>query len=174
MNRSPGTIVLHVRDHTVELAVEGGGRWELPVGPLALVDGPLEHADVPDPAQLTNAIALVQDHIDDLLIEAPSIAAAPEVVAAGDHAVALARVELGADRVPDDYRLRRRDADEVFRTLVVEPVAERVDNPGLPASHAESIIGTCCVILAVMRRLDLRHVDIARSDVSLDPDRAGR
>jgi len=170
MSWEPGTIVLHLGDHTVDLAVTGGGDYELPVGPMALVDGPLEHADVPAPAQLTNAIALVQDHLDDLLIEAPSLAAAPAIVASGDHVRALAMVELGADRVPAGYRLERRDADEVFRTLVAEPPADRAANPGLPTSHVESIIGTCCVILGIMRRLDLRHVDIAHSDVPL-PDR---
>ncbi len=170
MSWEPGTIVFHLGDHTVDLTVVGGGDFELPVGPVALIDGPLEDADVPTPAQLTNAIALVQDHLDDLLIEAPSLAAAPAIVASGDHARALAMVELGADRVPVGYRLERRDADEVFRTLVVEPPADRAANPGLPASHVESIIGTCCVILGIMRRLDLRHVDIAHSDAPL-PDR---
>ena len=177
MSLLPGTIVLDVRDHTVGLDVEGGGDYELPVGPLELVAGPLEHADVPAPEQLTNAIALVQDHLDDLLIEAPSIAAAPAVVAAGKHARVLAMVELGADAVPTGYRLERRAADEVFRTLVVEPISDRVANPGLPSSHVESIIGTCCVILGVMRRLDLRHVDIAGSDAAPSDrhdDTAGR
>lgn len=177
MSLLPGTVVLDVRDHTVGLDVEGGGDYELPVGPLELVAGPLEHADVPAPEQLTNAIALVQDHLDDLLIEAPSIAAAPAVIVAGEHARVLAMVELGADAVPTGYRLERRAADEVFRTLVVEPISDRVANPGLPSSHVESIIGTCCVILGVMRRLDLRHVDIAGSDAAPSDrhdDTAGR
>lgn len=170
-----GTLVVHLLDRTVALSVTGGGRYELPVGPLALLDGPLERAEVPAPEQLTNAIALVQDHVDDLLIEAPSIAASPAVVAAGDHARALAMVERGTDHVPDGYRLERRDADEVFRTLVVEAPSDRAANPGLPSSHVESIIGTCCVILGIMRRLDLRHVDIAGTDAtSPDTDAAGR
>ena len=85
---------------------------------------------------------------------------AASVVIGGPHAIALACVELGADSVPDGYTLGRSDADEVFRTLVAEPIPERLHNPGLRPDHVESIIGTCCVVLAVMRRLELTRVAV--------------
>jgi exopolyphosphatase/pppGpp-phosphohydrolase len=160
MTTQPGAVTIGLNDRTVDVSLVGGRTFELPIGPLALLDGPLERADVPAPELLTNAIGLVHDHIDDVLIEAPSLAAAVSVTATGPHAVALARVELGTDDVPADYRLERADADDVFRTIVVEPVDDRRHNPGLADSHVESIIGTCCVILGIMRRLDLRHIDI--------------
>jgi hypothetical protein len=157
---TPGTLHVAIDDHSLTIDVRGGGRYTVPVGPLTLLDGPLRGSDPPMPADLTNALGLVQDHLDDLIIEAPSIAATPAVIAVGEHAEALARVEIGSDVVPVGYLLQRADADEVFRTLAVEPVADRRHNPGMPDTHAESIVATCCVILALMRRLDLRTVGI--------------
>jgi exopolyphosphatase/guanosine-5'-triphosphate,3'-diphosphate pyrophosphatase len=72
----------------------------------------------------------------------------------------MARVEIGAEVVPDGYELTRADADEVFRTLALEPLADRRHNPGLAEEHVESIIGTCCVILGIMRRLELNSVRV--------------
>jgi exopolyphosphatase/pppGpp-phosphohydrolase len=160
VNPQPGGLTLVIDDFDVVVVVTGGERFSLPIGPLALVEGPLERADPPSAVHLTNALGIVQDHIDDILIEAPSVAATPSVVAAGPHAMAVARVEIGDHTVPDGYALRRADADEVFRTLVVEPAAERRFNPGLDPTHLESIIGSCCVILGFMRRLDLQVIEI--------------
>ncbi|HSL75270.1 MAG TPA: hypothetical protein VK853_12415 [Ilumatobacteraceae bacterium] len=156
----PGALTVRIDDREVTITVTAGRSFSLPVGPLTLLDGPLERADPPTPAMLTNALGLVQDHLDDVIIEAPSIVATPAVVATGIHAVALARVEIGASSVPAGYVLTRADADEVFRTLAMEPIADRRHNPGLPDPLVESIIGTCCVILGIMRRLDLSTIGI--------------
>ena len=158
---TPGTLTIEIDDHSLIVDQSGGNVHTLPVGPLTLLAGPLRGGDPPKPADLTNALGLLHDHLDDLLIEQPTIAAAPAVVLTGPHAHAMACVEIGADLVPDDYELLRADADEVFRTLAVEPVLERRHNPGLPDAHVESIVATCCVILGIMRRLDLRAVRIA-------------
>ncbi len=154
------TLTVTIRDHALIVDIDGRPVHTVPVGPLTLTAGPLRGGDPPPPADLTNALGLVQDHLDDLLIEDPSIASVHDVVAVGPHAEAMARVEIGADRVPSHYELLRADADEVFRTLAVEPVADRRHNPGLPEDHVESIVATCCVILGIMRRLDLRAVRI--------------
>jgi hypothetical protein len=162
----PGTLRVTIDDHELVVAVDGGGIHTVAVGPATLLGGPLRGSDPPLPADLTNALGLVQDHLDDLLIEAPSIAAAPAVIASGTYAEAMARVEIGADEIPIGYELHRADADEVFRTLAVEDAADRRHNPGLPDEHVESIVATCCVILGVMRRLDLRTVGIQPSQAA--------
>jgi exopolyphosphatase/guanosine-5'-triphosphate,3'-diphosphate pyrophosphatase len=153
-------LTVRIDDREVHIAVAGGGEFTLPVGPLALVEGPLEGADLPSPIQLTNALGLVHDHLDDVIIAAPSVTTVQHVVAVGVHATELACVELGSRDLPDPYELRRTDADEVFRTIALEPRNERRHNPGLDPGHVESIIGTCCVILGVMRRLDLGRIGI--------------
>ncbi len=171
---TPGTLRVHISDRSLTIEVTGGAVHTLPVGPLTLLDGPLRGSDPPPPASLTNALGLVQDHLDDLLIEAPSIEATPGVVAVGRHAEAMARVEIGADEIPAGYELLRADADEVFRTLAVENVTERRHNPGLPEGHVESIVATCCVILGIMRRLELRVLHIANAASLPTKQRAAR
>jgi exopolyphosphatase/guanosine-5'-triphosphate,3'-diphosphate pyrophosphatase len=138
----------------------GGDSWEFPVGPVTLLGGELAGVDPPRPAHLTNALGVVHDHFDDIIAQAPAVLATPSVVAVGVHAMSLARVEHGRTDLPHDYRLGRAEADEVFRTLVAEPVAERRFNPGLAEQHVETIIGTMCIVLAIMRRLDLAVIGI--------------
>ena len=159
--QTPGTLTVTIHDRELNIEVIGGGSHTLPVGPLTLLAGALSDGDPPPPASLTNALGLVHDHLDDLLIAAPSIAAATVVVIAGTHAEAMARVEIGSADIPIGYELLRADADEVFRTLAVESANERRHNPGLPDDHVESIVATCCVILGIMRRLDLRVLRIS-------------
>jgi len=158
---APDTLTVRMSDHSTDFTMTGGGTFTVPIGPLTLLDGPLERADPPLPAHLTNALGLVADHLDDVIIAEPSVAVSSSVFAIGPHAEAMARVEIGDHRIPAGYRLRRSDADEVFRTLAVEPVAERRHNPGLDDDHVESIVATCCVILGVMRRLDLDSIGIS-------------
>ena len=76
--------------------------------------------------------ALVEDHLDDLVIDAPVVAATPGVVVPASRRSAWPASRSAPTIVPTGYELRRADADEVFRTLAVEPVAERRHNPGLP------------------------------------------
>lgn len=158
---TPGTLVVHIADRELTVEVAGGGVHLLSVGPLTLQSGPLADGDPPPAAALTNALGLVEDHLDDLIIEAPSIVATPGVIVSGAYAESMARVEIGRDSIPIDYQLLRQDADEVFRTVAVEPTDQRRYNPGLPDDHVESIIATCCVILGIMRRLDLQAVTVA-------------
>lgn len=159
----PGEVTVRIGDHVVGIEIHGGGTIDIPVGPLALLDGPLGTSDPPTPVDLTNALGLVQDHLDDVLIASPSLAASPRIVVTGDHALAMARVEIGKDTIPDGYTLERTAAEEVFRTLAVETRGDRGFNPGLDAGHVESIIGTCCVILGLMRRLGLQEIPISAS-----------
>jgi hypothetical protein len=194
-NPDPGGLTVRIDDHRVTVTMTSeetmtsgngpgptstgddvsGAEFHLPVGPLTLLDGPLERADPPSPAHLTNALGLIADHLDDVIIAAPSMANPTSVVAVGAHAVALARVEIGHVLVPTGYELRRADADEVFRTLVSETNDDRRHNPGLDEHHVESIVGTCCVILGVMRRFDLASITINPPiDATLNEPAAGR
>ena len=43
----------------------------------------------------------------------------------------------------------------MFRTLATERRADRLANPGLEAERVDTVLGTCCVVVAVMRRLHL-------------------
>lgn len=160
---TPGTVVITLADTEILVELAGGGSWALPVGPVSIIDRELERADRPAPEQLTNGLGIVTDHLDDVVRESAMVLAATDVVVVGPHALSVARVELGTNDVPTGYRLRRIDADEVFRTLVAEPIAERLHNPGLGVDAVETVIGSLCCILSVMRRLELTDVGIAPS-----------
>ena len=166
---NPGALFVAISDGRVDISMTGGGAWTIPLGPQSLFDGVLEQRDKPSPSHLTNALGFIHDYFDDIVVAAPSVLATPSVTATGPHAVALARVELGNEHVPTDYHLQRTDADEVFRTLVAEPREDRLHNPGLAPSDVDTIIGTLCIVLAIMRRLDLNGLAI-QADMQIHDD----
>jgi len=165
-------LVVDVADRSLTLSMGPIGPYELAIGPLSLLDDLVgDRADnLADdrerlsPVALSNALGAVHDHLDDVLIATPEMRSPSSVTARGPHVLSLARVEHGNDRLPADYRLSRSGADEVFRTVVGEAPAERVHNPGLDPAHVHTIIPTCCVVLGLMRRLELREIfiDMAR------------
>jgi exopolyphosphatase/guanosine-5'-triphosphate,3'-diphosphate pyrophosphatase len=162
-----GTLTLAIDDRDVVIRAAGSEPISLPIGPLALLDGPLRDEDPPAPASLTNALGLVHDHLDDAIIAEPAIGETTDIVIVGRHAVVVAAVEVGADDVEPGHRLSRAEADEVFRTLALESVDDRRHNPGLPEEYVESIVATCCVILGVMRRLQLDGVTIGGPEAAV-------
>ena len=66
-------------------------------------------------------------------------------------------------------------AEDVFRTLATEPLADRLHNPGLEPARADVIVGGCCVLVAIFRRLGFEELIVSESDIldglvlSLDP-----
>lgn len=158
-NSTAARLNLDIEDRRVTVSIDDQRSWEIPIGPVTLVGDELV-SDPPRPAELTNALGFVHDYFDDIVVEAPDVLATSLLSAGGPHARALACVELGHTEIPPDYRLRRSDADEVFRTLVAEPRVERLHNPGLDVEEVDNVIGTLCVVLAVLRRLDLAEIAI--------------
>ena len=159
-----GSLIVRIDDRSISLTTGGGEDWMLPVGVVTLLDGPLELADRPNPEQLANALGAASDHLEDVLVESPMVGAATQLTITGPHADMIARVELGLDHVPPGYMPERAAADEVFRTLVAEPRGERIHNPGLAADHVDSVVATCCIVLALMRRLNLQRVHIRAAE----------
>jgi exopolyphosphatase/guanosine-5'-triphosphate,3'-diphosphate pyrophosphatase len=136
-------------------ATHASGDRRLPVGIDTLRRGELR-SDPPRPEELTNAIGLVVDHLDDLVRELPLVIGA-EVVVIGPELRALAAVEVGAEPVLP-LALGRDAVEDVFRTVVTEALVDRRLNPGLPHELAESIVAGCCIAVAVMRRLQLAQI----------------
>lgn len=151
--------VLQVRLGIDDITVRAGEQiWALPVGHRQLssqLDG-----DPPRPEQLTNAIGLVSDHLDDVVHSCPEAVQA-ETVVSGHLVDIVAAVEVGAPVALDHFELSRAAAEDVFRTLATEPRASRRLNPGLPEAHVDDIVATCCALVAVLRRLQLDRVLVA-------------
>ena len=137
-----------------------GRDHRIPVGPATLLAGGLTDADPPAPAQLTNGIGLVMDHVDDVIRELPAVVDAHDVHVRGDEAWHLATVEHGGPFGTVAVTLERDAVEEVFRALATETRAERLHEPGLDPARVDSVVGTSCVLVGVMRRLQLPRVTI--------------
>jgi exopolyphosphatase/guanosine-5'-triphosphate,3'-diphosphate pyrophosphatase len=57
--------------------------------------------------------------------------------------------------------LTKDAAEDVFRTLATERLADRVHNPGLTVERAGVIVGGCCILVAIMRRLGLDNITVS-------------
>ena len=136
----------------------------LPFGVVTLTEAEL-HGDPPRAEELSNAVSMVGDAVDNAAIEFPALVEAQRVVGVAGSIVTIAAVELGLQHF-DSARLHgmvltKSAAEDVFRTLATERLADRVHNPGLPVERAGVIVGGCCLLVAIMRRLHLDHIIVS-------------
>lgn len=130
-------------------------RSSVPIGPASLAAG-LRH-DPPQAEELSNAVGLVLDHMEDVERELPEAVAAERIEVCGDAVSVLADVEFGGDATLP-YELHRDAAEDVFRTLVTESAADRARNPGLPPAEVHHVLGVVSTVVAVMRFLGAERV----------------
>ena len=150
---------LMVGNETLDFAVS------LPFGAVNLTEAEL-HRDPPRPEELTNAISLVSDAIDDVAHNYPLIGQIDRVVGVAGTIVTVAAVEVGQKTFDPSalhkLKLSREAVEDVFRTLATERLSDRVFNPGLPRDLADIIVGGCCVLVAVMRRLQISEIVVSQ------------
>jgi exopolyphosphatase / guanosine-5'-triphosphate,3'-diphosphate pyrophosphatase len=156
------TLYLHIADHTTQFVVASPDDdkprlYEIPVGCVQLSSDEFAN-DPPRAEELSNAIAMVQNGMDDVLRELPEVTQCHRAVGIGRTTRIVAAVELGvpeSDPEVEGFVLTRDAAEDVYRTLATEALADRRHNPGLPFEMAPVIVGGCCILVAVMRRLYL-------------------
>jgi exopolyphosphatase/guanosine-5'-triphosphate,3'-diphosphate pyrophosphatase len=163
----------------------GGGSTELAVGPapgtrlepigvksidvgcVRLTERWL-HGDPPTPEDLSQALSVVRDHLDDVRRDLPAVDDARLVGLAGT-VTTVAAVEIGLATYDRDrihhFVLTRAAAEDVFRTLATEPRADRIHNPGLEEARADVIVGGCVVLVAIMRHFDFGQCLVSESDI---------
>jgi hypothetical protein len=137
-----------------------GHDLRVPVGPELLLHTDLVDPDPATPVQLTNAVGRVADHVDDVLREVPGSIDASDVHVRGDELWHLAVVERGAAPSAPAVVIDRDAAEEVFRALATESRAARLHNPGLEPARVDSVLAASCVLVGLMRRLQLDAVTI--------------
>lgn len=127
----------------------------LAASPSSLLAEFLGETDPPRPEALTNSLGAVSDAVDALIREHPSMIDADRATFRGDEAWHLAQVERGRADLGEAVTIERDDLEDLFRTIVVEPRADRLHNPAIDADRVDSIVATCCVTLGLLRRLQL-------------------
>ena len=160
----------------------GGGSTEFAVGmPGAPPEGVVSvdigcvritekflHTDPPAPEELTNALTVVRDYLDDIVRDVPAAADAACLVGLAGTVTSVATVELGIDYERDrihHFRLSREAVEDVFRTLATETRAQRVHNPGLERERADVIVGGVVVLAAIMRYFGFAACVVSESDI---------
>lgn len=165
------TLVLDIGGASTELMIGAESLLtavSIPFGAVTLSESEL-HRDPPRPEELTNAISLVSDAVDDAVHMNPELASADQIIGVAGTIVTVAAVELGLKQFDPEklhaMRLTREAAEDVFRTLATEPLVDRVFNPGLPRDRADIIVGGCCLLVAVMRRLQIPELIVSQHNL---------
>lgn len=149
-------------DGTVEAAVS------LDVGCVRLTERFLT-TDPPLPEDLTAAITFTDTWLDDVVRLIPQVGEAKTVIGLAGTVNAVAAVEQGLAEYSRDaihhFRLTKDAAEDVFRTLATEARADRIHNPGLEEARADVIVGGCCALVAIYRRLGLDEILVSEADI---------
>lgn len=140
----------------------------LEIGCVRLTERFIEH-DPPRPEELTSAISYAESWLDDVLRQMPGATSAPTVIGLAGTVSTVAAVEIGLvsydrDRI-HHFVLTKEAAEDVFRTLATEGRADRIANPGLEEARADVIVGGCCALVALYRRLGLDEVLVSEADL---------
>ncbi|MFM8553755.1 MAG: hypothetical protein ACKOBO_03965 [Acidimicrobiales bacterium] len=161
------TMVIDIGGGSTEITVGRAvphGSVSIPIGAVTATESDLT-TDPPRPEDLTNVIGAVQDEIEEIGRTAPSALSAGRVVGVAGTIVTVAAVEIGLKTFDHTalhgFELTRGAAEDVFRTLATETLADRRMNPGLPADRADVIVAGCCILVAVMRRLQLDSITVS-------------
>jgi exopolyphosphatase/guanosine-5'-triphosphate,3'-diphosphate pyrophosphatase len=144
------------------------GVISVDVGCVRLTEKFLEH-DPPQPEELSAAISFADAHLDDVIREVPGSADARTLVGLAGTITTVAAVEIGLATYDRDaihhFVLTRAAAEDVFRTLATEALADRVHNPGLEEARADVIVGGCCVLVALFRRFGFDEMIVSEADI---------
>jgi exopolyphosphatase / guanosine-5'-triphosphate,3'-diphosphate pyrophosphatase len=164
-------LVLDVGGGSTELIVgtdEPEGLISVDVGCVRLTEQFL-HGDPPAPEELSQAVSVVRDHLTDVDREVPAAASAKTLIGTAGTVWTLAAVELGVDAAESErihhFRMTRAAAEDVFRTLATEAIAQRRHNPGLEPGRVDVIVGGAIVVVSVMRHFNVDEMLVSEADI---------
>src|SRR2546425_1208618 len=131
----------------------GGGSTEFAVGtsePEGVVSVDLGcvrltekflHSDPPEPEELSQAVSVVRDELEEVARQIPATREAKRLVGLAGTITTIAAVELGLPHYDSErihhFVLTHAAAEDGFRTLATESRAQRIQNPGLEAARAD-------------------------------------
>ncbi|HEX2042838.1 MAG TPA: Ppx/GppA phosphatase family protein [Acidimicrobiales bacterium] len=164
-------LVVDIGGGSTEFAVgttEPEGVISLDMGCVRLTEKYLHH-DPPAPEELSQAISVVRDYLDDVAREVPASREARLLVGLAGTITTVAAVEMGLPEYDRErvhhFRLTRAAAEDVFRTLATETRDQRVHNPGLEETRADVIVGGTAILVAIMRMFDHDECLVSEADI---------
>ena len=151
------------------LGVERAEDWvSLPMGSVRYT-AEFIRRDPPAPEELSALLSLVDLHMDDVRREHPGMAGEVAAVGVAGTITTVAAVEIGLlvydPEVIHHFVLTRAAAEDVFRTMATECLADRVHNPGLPRERADVIVAGCAVLVGIMRYFGLDRLVVSEHDL---------
>jgi exopolyphosphatase/guanosine-5'-triphosphate,3'-diphosphate pyrophosphatase len=166
----PPYLVIDIGGGSTEFTIgttKPDGAMSIDVGCVRITEQFL-HTDPPAPEELSAAILTVRDYLADVERELTQLHDARTVVGVAGTITTVAAVEQGVpysrERI-HRFRLTHQAAEEVFRTLALEPASERRHNPGLEPGRVDTIVGGSIVLVATMRALDLDELLVSEDDI---------
>jgi exopolyphosphatase / guanosine-5'-triphosphate,3'-diphosphate pyrophosphatase len=170
-DRSGTSLVVDIGGGSTEFALGAEtllGSISVDMGCVRLTEKYLHH-DPPLPEELSNCLGEVEQHLDDVAREVPGAADATRFIGLAGTVSTVAAVELGLLEYDRDaihhFSLTRSAAEDVFRTLATEAVADRVHNPGLETARADVIVGGCCALVGIFRYFGFDECLVSEADI---------
>lgn len=164
-------VVIDIGGGSTEFAV-GGTRLEgavsVDMGCVRMTEKYL-HGDPPLPEELSNALSIVEQHLQDVQRVLPTVSAPARFIGLAGTVTNVAAVEIGLatydPEVIHHFVLTHAAAEDVFRTLATESLEDRIHNPGLERERADVIVGGCCVLVQIFRTLGFDECLVSESDI---------
>ncbi len=164
-------LVVDIGGGSTELSFGGehcADALSLDIGSVRLTEKYIHH-DPPLPEELSACLSITELHLDDALRAIPALGGPCRLVGVAGTITTVAAVELGLadydrDRI-HHYRLSKDAAEDVFRTLATEALADRVHNPGLHPGRADVIVAGVCILVRIMRYFDFDECLVSEADL---------
>ena len=140
----------------------------LDIGSVRLTEKYIHH-DPPQPEELSACLSVTELHLDDAVRAIPALGTRCRLVGVAGTITTVAAVELGLTTYDRDrihhFRMSKDAAEDVFRTLATEALADRVHNPGLHPGRADVIVAGVCILVRIMRYFDFDECLVSESDL---------
>lgn len=164
-------VVVDIGGGSTEFAVGGTqleGSVSVDMGCVRITEKYL-HGDPPLPEELSNALSIVEQHLQDVERVLPGVSAPTRFIGLAGTITNVAAVELGLPTYDPErihhFVLDHEAAEDVFRTLATESLADRVHNPGLERERADVIVGGCCVLVQIFRTFGFEDCLVSEADI---------
>ena len=167
-------LVADIGGGSTELATGSGGPGDDPevvsleVGCVRVTERFLP-SDPPTAEQLSQAVSVVRIELQEAARAIPALREARQLVGVAGTFTTMAAVEMGLVEYDPDkvhhFDLTRAAAEDVFRTLATERLADRVHNPGLAKERADVIVAGALVAVSIMREFEFGSCLVSEADL---------